>query len=148
MELFRICRAEFAGKLTASGLAGRWNPPGTEVIYASEHRSLACLENIVHRSGLGHSEVFRVMVIYVPDDALQVAYQASALPKFWRAMDNLRPMQELGQRWLSEGQALTLKVPSVIIPEEYNVAINVRHSQMARVKVIDVLPFLFDPRMG
>ena len=51
MEIYRICLAKYASELVASGNPGRWNLRGQLVIYAAGSRALACLENVVHRSG-------------------------------------------------------------------------------------------------
>ncbi|WP_295793314.1 RES family NAD+ phosphorylase [Mucilaginibacter sp.] len=53
MLVYRIILAKYADKLIASGRAARWNPNDVEMIYTASSRSLACLENVVHRSGKG-----------------------------------------------------------------------------------------------
>ena len=50
MRIFRLHRrqrpaADFSGSLL---FAGRWNPAGTPLLYASTALSLACLELLVH----------------------------------------------------------------------------------------------------
>ena len=67
MEIYRICLAKYAGELVASGNPGRWNLRGQLVIYAACSRALACLENVVHRSGEGLNSLFKVIRIEVPD---------------------------------------------------------------------------------
>ena len=64
MHVFRI--STFS-KLIASGNPARWNSKGNYVIYTSTNRALACLENIVHRSGEGLENKFKILTIEIPD---------------------------------------------------------------------------------
>ena len=48
---------------------------------------------------------------------------------------------------LSRIQALVLLVPSVVVPQERNALINVRHPGLAAVRLVGDDPFLFDPRL-
>ena len=75
MEVYRICLAEYAKGLFASGARGRWNVKGSFVIYTAGSRALACLENVVHRSGEGLQSIFKVLVIHVPDDAVPGVFE-------------------------------------------------------------------------
>jgi len=148
MPLFyRICLAQYSTALVASGRAGRWNIKGRAVIYASESRSLACLENLAHRSGPGPSGEFRVLVLEVPDELHISTVHLTDLSIGWRSLTDLRECQRIGEDWILKGESAFLRVPSVIIPEENNVVINTMHPDFRSVKVREVLPFLFDPRM-
>lgn len=145
--LYRICLSQYSNALVASGRAGRWNMKGRAVIYASESQSLACLENLAHRTGLGPSGDFKVFVLEVPDDVHIDIVHLTDLPTGWRSLTDLRICQRLGEDWIMKGKSAMLKVPSVIIPEEKNVVINTMHPDFRSVKVREVLPFFFDPRM-
>lgn len=63
MFIYRICHSKWASELKASGNPARWNSKGKYVIYAAQSRSLAYLENLVHRGGLGKNELFNIVVI-------------------------------------------------------------------------------------
>ncbi|HYW94525.1 MAG TPA: RES domain-containing protein, partial [Bacteroidales bacterium] len=87
MEVFRICRAEYAGSLVSSGSLNRWNLDHEYVIYAASSRSLATLELIVHSAHINPSADFRVMVISLPDDSgVITSIGESSLPAGWRKM--------------------------------------------------------------
>jgi hypothetical protein len=49
--------------------------------------------------------------------------------------------------FLKRGGALAMLVPNVVVPQERNALINVRHSDMARVRLVSEEPFRFDPRL-
>jgi RES domain-containing protein len=43
--------------------------------------------------------------------------------------------------------ALAVWVPSVVIPGEANLLINPVHAAMADIRVLEIAPFAFDPRL-
>ncbi len=67
------------------------------------------------------------------------------LPAGWRTDEVIT--RELGDRWISDGNALALRVPSIPIAIEDNVLINPEHPGMAGLRVDPPLPFIFDTRM-
>jgi RES domain-containing protein len=147
MEVFRITKAKYAGQLYASGVEGRWNNKGEEVIYAAHSRSLACLENLVHKSGLGSSITYRTMVIYIPDELLIQQISLQELPEGWNEISLNKVCQQLGSRWFTAKDAPVLKVPSAVIPTEFNYVINSRHPHFSQIKLIESVPFFFDRRL-
>jgi RES domain-containing protein len=52
-----------------------------------------------------------------------------------------------GGQWLKKGDGLALKVPSVILPEEFGLLLNPRHPKAGGLKVSKPVPFRFDPRV-
>ena len=54
---------------------------------------------------------------------------------------------ELGDMWIEDGTFLWLAVPSVIVPQEYNVLINPSHTRMREVRVLSTHSFGFDQRL-
>lgn len=147
MELFRITKAEFAQKLFAPGFAGRWNRSGEEVIYAASSRSLACLENLVHRKSTIGTSSFRTMVIYVPDHAAIQQINLKDLPDKWNELPFSEACEGLGSDWYRSHKSSVLKVPSAVIPDEFNYVLNSRHQDFNQVKIVDILPFYFDKRL-
>lgn len=55
--------------------------------------------------------------------------------------------QALGGRWLSNQAELAMKVPSAIIPEEFNIIINPQHPGYANVSLSVVRRFTSGTRM-
>ena len=147
MIVYRITKAIYASRLVASGGAARWNERGQYVIYTAATRALACLENVVHRSGEGLLDVFRVMVIDVPDDLVVETAGPDALPADWFDFHRYDACQRLGGDWLRSGQSAVLRVPSAIIAHEWNYLLNPAHPQFSRIRLLRTEPFLFDPRI-
>lgn len=146
MKVFRITIEKWSKSLSASGYAARWNARGNFMIYTAESRSLACLENLVHRSGEGNNSLYKVMVIEIPDSLKTETIEAKTLKKDWHTIDNYPYCQSFGNKWLSEQKTAVLKVPSVIIKKEYNFLLNPNHPQFSQVKLITAEDFDFDSR--
>ena len=146
MNVFRITTAQWSKSLTASGYPARWNAKGRFVIYTAGSRALACLENLVHRSGEGNNALYKVMVIEIPDTILIEEIQTSDLKKDWHLIDNYPYCQLLGGKWLNEQKSAVLRVPSVIIKKENNYLINPNHPDFNQIKLIGNEDFDFDKR--
>jgi len=137
MEVFRICRELYSDRIIASGIANRWNLRGQFVVYAGSSRSLSTLELVVHRSGIASDDNYKVMVISIPDDESQVSQiRVNELPANLRTMEVFATLQQIGAKWYNEQRTLLLKVPSVIIPYEYNYVINTEHPDFKRDVVL------------
>lgn len=147
MQVFRIALAKYAGKLIASGRAARWNPNDTEVIYTAGSRSLACLENVVHRNQIGLNQAFQVMTIEIPDDIRIITADVKKLPTDWIEYQNIPHTQQLGEDWLNDRKSAILKVPSSIIIAEYNYLINPQHTDFKSIKLLKSETFIFDRRI-
>lgn len=148
MVVFRICRAEFSTDLNASGLAGRWNKDGQWVLYASSTRSLAALEQLVNRSGIIPNAPYCVMSIEVPDTPSAFSsILTENLPSDWRPFSSYGRLQELGSNWYRKSEALLLKVPSVLIPQECNYLINTQFPDFSNhVRLLAVEEYTWDSR--
>jgi RES domain-containing protein len=147
MEVFHITLSRYAEELFASGLSGRWNKEGEKVIYAASSRSLACLENLVHRRGQIKSASYKTIVIYVPDDLAIQSVELKDLPQDWQQKSDPEECQHIGSTWYQSKQTPVLSVPSVVIPYERNLVINAEHPDFDKVKILKKEPFCFDPRL-
>ncbi len=137
MEVFRICREIYSDRITASGIANRWNLRGQFVVYAGASRSLSTLELVVHRNSIISGTAYKVMVISIPDDESKVSQiPINELPANWRTMEAIAALQQIGAKWYNDQKTLLLKVPSVIIPYEYNYVINTEHSDFKKDVVL------------
>ena len=147
MLIYRICRAEFATNLNASGFAGRWNMDGQWVIYASATRSLAALELLANRSGSGLSSPYRVMAIDVPSTSIRIV-STEMLSSNWRLFSGYGRLQEVGAEWYRRMDLLLLRVPSVLVPQEFNYLIHTKHPDFgSSVRLMGVEDFNWDGRL-
>ncbi|CAN5802687.1 RES family NAD+ phosphorylase [soil metagenome] len=146
MIVFRITTEKWSKALSASGYAARWSSRGHFAIYTAESRSLACLENLVHRSGEGNNALYKVMVIDIPNAIASETINVDTLKKNWHVFDNYSYCQNIGNKWLDEMKTAILKVPSVIIQKEHNYLINPNHPDFAKIKLLSTEDFDFDQR--
>jgi RES domain-containing protein len=126
---------------------GRWNPPGTPVIYASASSSLAVLELLVHTDSDLLPEDLVIVELQIPDAARVEIVDPATLPSNWRAYPPPESLQAIGARWIRAGRALVLSVPSAVNPIELNDLVNPAHPDAGRVTIVSARPFVFDPRL-
>ncbi|RYY54166.1 MAG: RES domain-containing protein [Chitinophagaceae bacterium] len=147
MEAYRITLEKYAKSLVASGIPARWNSRDINVIYAAGSRALACLENVVHRNSLGSSHYFKTVRILVPDNLVMEEILLSDLDTDWMDYRHYPYTQGIGDAWVVAQSSAVLRVPSAIIPAEYNYLINPLHRDFRKIKHNGVEPFYFDKRI-
>lgn len=149
MEVFRISRDTFTNELTASGVANRWNIDQQYVLYTGHSRSLATLELVVHRASIKPAFTYKIMVISISDeDFLYRQIQTKELPEDWRTTNAYPALQKIGSQWYKSKESLVLKVPSVIIPNEFNYIINVRHHDFQKhAQLVRLEDYFWDERL-
>lgn len=147
MFVYRITTVKWAGNLTGSGYPARWNPNGVFMLYTASSRALACLENLVHRSGEGLHHHFRTVVLKVSDSISRDKITIESLPVNWHTKERYSHCQSIGKRWIDEKNSCMLEVPSAIIPEENNFLFDPSHPDFHYVKIDRIEDFLFDPRL-
>jgi RES domain-containing protein len=147
---WRITKARHAAAaFTGAGaktFGGRWNSPGTALIYTAGSRSLALLEMLVH---LEVQDLLRRYVIFPVtfDDALLSAVDPAGLPKTWRRSPAPASLQAIGDMWAAAGTSAVLRVPSAIVPGEANFLLNPAHRDFARIALGPRQTIAFDPRL-
>lgn len=139
-RLWRLAREAHAA-LDGEGarrFGGRWNSPGHPVVYCAGSAALAVLEVRVH--------------LDLPLDLLPADYRLFTLKIPAAAFEDAPPgalaeARRFGDAWLRAGRTAMLRVPSLIVPEAWNVLINPRHPQASRVQIVSHRAFAFDPRL-
>jgi RES domain-containing protein len=146
MTVYRIAKEEYSTALKASGYAARWNNKGSFVIYTAESRSLACLENLVHRSGEGDNSLYKEMIIQIPDSLEITLIDLKKIKPDWQKIENYGYCRNMAADWLSDGNTAILKVPSVLVKNEFNFILNPNHPHFKKFKLTGAEDFIFDPR--
>jgi RES domain-containing protein len=144
VALARRAKEAFSGE-GARLYGGRWNPPGFSVVYASQSRALAVLETFVHLTLEARDQRFVIFEVKLPARARTERYHAPAVA--WRRWKPTAASQDAGRAWLTASRALAFVVPSVLIPQEMNYVLNVRHAQFSRLRISAPEPFSFDGRL-
>lgn len=126
---------------------GRWNSPGRPVVYLGCTPAIAALEILAHNARLNLLETSYVIVeARVPDDAV-LDLGPAGLPEGWNDPADPGAAARVGDAWLDSRASLALRVPSAVLPLEFNLVLNVGHPRMGEVEVGEPLPFRFDPRL-
>jgi RES domain-containing protein len=63
------------------------------------------------------------------------------------ASSSVSHCQAAGEAWIRERSQVAVRVPSVIIPEEFNILLNPRHEGYDSIRWSEPRPFHFDPRL-
>lgn len=126
----------------------RWNSLHTRLVYTADSRALATLEVAVHLDMTEDLPNDRYLVeINIPDTLKIMELHPSKLPKGWDAKPPNTLSQEIGDAFVIAMKAAVLKVPSSIIPQEFNYLINPMHPDAKKIKVISKKKFHIDKRM-
>jgi RES domain-containing protein len=127
---------------------GRWNHVGVSVVYASETFSLAVLELFIHftRRDITISNSLLAIPILIPDSIKAVEVPVQDLAPGWNSSPPPNFTRNIGAEWVESGASALLRVPSAIVPEEYNFVINVKHPDFSKITVGDPRPFALDDR--
>jgi len=112
---------------------GRWNSPGTRVVYAASTTSLAILEIVVH----GVEPLLeRYVAIPVEFDASLVSeVGVGALPSGWRAFPALFELKRIGDERAASGSSAVLRGPSAVVPHEWNYILSPEHDDFAGMTI-------------
>lgn len=115
-------------------------------LYCSTSIALCSLEKIVH-VGAGALPPLMLVAVDIPDGAAVYEPNAAALPPGWDLLPTSDAAQAFGGAWLEGGGELAMKIPSVLVKEEFNVILNPRHPSYSEVALTVIRPFAFDARL-
>lgn len=124
---------------------GRWNPPGTPMVYTAQSASLATLEMVVHLHPGATPDYVLIPCSFAA--ALVRRLAMARLPRNWRESPAPAALQLLGDKWIKSGASPILEVPSAIVVSESNYLLNPRHRDFRRVRIGRPRPFELDARL-
>ena len=150
MQVFRIAKTRSIRDLSGAGArvyGGRWNRKNIPIVYTSENRSLATLEFLVHVPLSLLPNNLSIACLEIPDDIFVEQISMAVLPKNWRDYPAPPELADLGSEWAIAMRSLLLRVPSVVVLDEFNILINPIHPDMDRVVITSAESFIFDRRL-
>lgn len=150
MIVYRLSKGKYKNDLSGKGAelaGGRWNSKGVPILYTSESRALCTAEIAVH-SPLGTiPSNYWIITVEFPDTVEISEIGPTALPQDWDAAPHTNLTQLIGDKFVSEGKNLVLKVPSAVVQGDFNYLINPAHSLFPLVRIVDSEIFEFDKRL-
>ena len=126
--------------------AARWHSAGRPIVYLAESPAGALIEVLVHLE-LEVPELparYMLLRIAVPPE---LAMKSIDVPPGENWRNDLLVTRQLGGAWLASGASALARVPSVILPETFNVLLNPLHAAAAQVSVVESTPVLLDHRL-
>ncbi|MDN5284133.1 MAG: hypothetical protein JWR38_407 [Mucilaginibacter sp.] len=149
MILYRIANCNYAGDLSGTGArlyGGRWNSEGKAMLYLASSRALAVLEVLVHLNPLIIPNNFCLAEIEVPDNSI-TQLDTALLPHNWQDVSAPALLREIGDAFLRKQEYLLMRVPSAVVPAEYNYVLNPQHAEAKNIRIINKKSFNFDERL-
>lgn len=123
---------------------GRWSSKGTSLIYTSATLSLAALETLVGMEIENFGNIFVSISLKIPDNFPIKKVDENLLPVNWRDTPPPETLVYIGDKWLTSKTTAILRVPSAIIPQEYNYLINPLHPDFEKILIAPPQPFVLD----
>jgi RES domain-containing protein len=146
MRVYRICsRGNRA--LDGEGArmhGGRWNLPGTAVVYTSGSLSLSALELLTYVDADLLPADLVWIGIDIPEAVTIEEVRQKDLPAGWQRYPAPERLQEIGSDWARSLRTAVLSVPSAIIPQERNYLLYPRHPDFRKLKASRPAAFRLD----
>ena len=149
MLLFRISNCLHAKDFSGTGaklFGGRWNSIGTPLHYMAASRALAALEVLANKNTMRNTKSLCLTVFDIETNLVK-NLSAKDLPANWKEYPGSSDLEKIGDEFANQHEYLLLKVPSVLVEDEFNFLMNVSHPFAHTIKIIEVKPFSFDERL-
>jgi RES domain-containing protein len=149
--IYRVETARFANE-SRSGIGGflaggRWNTPGRHAVYCAGTLALGILEVLAHLTPASRTVKRVYFTISLDELAVEVVPRAAVPVRFCGETD-LTLTQKIGDDWLSHSRSVALKVPSAIVPGEFNYILDPKHTDYSEAaKWSEPAPLELDRRI-
>lgn len=150
MRVFRLIRKKYGIELSGKGAAlcgNRWNSKGTELIYCADSRALAMAEVAVHLSLSILPKDYVMVEIEIPSYISIDTLSKEDLAANWSSFPHVLDTQQIGDAFVAERKNCTLKVPSAVVPGDFNFLINPHHPDFSAIRIVGQEDFPFDSRL-
>lgn len=148
---YRIFKTKFAATWFdgegAFRFGGRWNSRGTRIIYTAGSLSLAALEMLVHLNDEEILLAYSYAAAEFDENLILSVEDFRSLPENWSDSPPPLEIQRIGDEWAEGRASVVLKVPTSILPVEFNYLVNVEHPEFSKVKLGEPQTFNFDERL-
>lgn len=147
MILWRVSNYQTLDGVGGLYVSGRWHTKGHPVVYCTLNPATALLETLVHIEidSEDRPEHFQLLRIEGPDSLSLEKVEVGSLSPNWG--EDVSTTQTIGDRWHSEGRSLLLQVPSVLVPETWNILVNPQHTEASLLQITAMYEHAFDARL-
>ncbi|SFH52976.1 RES family NAD+ phosphorylase [Planctomicrobium piriforme] len=151
LTAFRLTQSKFVDAAFdgegARLYGGRWNSPGTRMVYVASSLSLATLELLVHLEDIALLDRLYQVIVIEFDERLVQVLDDSLLSPAWNSPAPTSETQIIGDRWIASGTSAILSVPSAVTVNERNYPLNPAHADFRFIQIQPPVPFRIDPRL-
>lgn len=126
---------------------GRWNSRGTRILYSANSLSLAALEMLVHLNSEELLLSYSFATLTFEESQVMPVGDFRKLPRNWSSSPPPTAIQGIGDAWAMSMGSLVLRVPTPILPGEFNYLINVAHPRFNEIGRGKPQVFRFDERL-
>ncbi len=149
MFVYHLGHTKFARSLNGEGAklhGGRWNFVGVPCLYTSESKALCILEYAANVRLEEMPSSLSITTYDLPEKGLK-ELNFTDLPANWQEIPSPEENKRLGSEILKDVHVLAIKVPSVIVPSEFNFILNSLATKFETIKIADVHIFTMDKRI-
>lgn len=114
------------------------------MVYTSSTIALAVLEWRAHLTQWPAPPVLLIEVAFSP----ALITSPARLPHNWKQFPAPKANASVGDNWAKSGKSAILKIPSAIVPDEFNYLINPLHPEFGKILRGRARPLKVDPRLG
>lgn len=151
IEAWRLVKARYADTAFSGEGArlggGRWNSVGTAMVYTAGSLALAELEVLAHVPSRRILGAYVAFCVRFAEESMEVL-PPERLPEDWRGDPAPRSTKNLGDAWVHAGGRLVLRVPSAVVPREWNYLLNPAHPALTMLQIEGPFDPELDPRLG
>ena len=151
MIVYRLSSGKYKTDISGKGAeisGGRWNSKGVAMLYTAQSRALAFAEVAMHLPYGIMPKEYHLISIAIPDTATILELTIQDMPPDWRSFPHPDSTQKIGDKFISDAKYLVLRVPSAVVPGDYNYLLNPTHPLITGVSVQNTEPFEFDSRFA
>ena len=149
MIVYRVGITKYAGDITGEGArlnGGRWNHKSIACIYTSESRALAILEYSVNVNIEDIPRALSITTFEIPEVEIR-HLKESDLPGNWKEVPAPSSTKDFGTGLLIASARAIIRIPSLVIPEEFNYLLNPAHIDYKRCKISGIKDLVYDVRI-
>lgn len=147
--LWRLYRARHGAGLDGIGglvADGRWHRLGERVVYFGASAAIVVLERLAHTDPDLLPDDLRLGRFELPEPVLETRVEELvALAPDWQRDEN--STRTIARQWRRQASSFLLRVPSAVLPEEFNFVLNPEHPGAKGVRLVRERRFTFDARL-
>ena len=144
MRLWRISNYADLSGIGGVRFPARWHNKGRPIVYTAEHPAGALAEFLAHLDLEDIPASFQLITIEADDAIVPLRLDPRTLAQDWAV--NHAVTRKAGDAWLGGGESLLLRVPSVLVPDTFNLLINPLHDDTRRLRIVKAEKVPLDSR--